>query len=163
MILSDFEPCFQVSAHTYRYNAALSHVRLFRGEAALPLAKEEGAKAAAGRVLGEGPWEVFAHDSRLPGSGWAYLESRVRLLSCAVSVCCVCAVRALVISHPTNCRKHPTRRTNPSASRWKASTLIRASTSRSPPATRPRTHSRKRTTPTTAITLLTRVMRRVFG
>ncbi len=69
MILSDFEPCFRVSAHRYRYNAALSYSIIRRGQGALQQPPKDGA---------EGPWEVFAHDSRLPGSGWAYLESRVR-------------------------------------------------------------------------------------
>lgn len=83
MILSDFEPCFQVSAHRYRYNPALSYSIIRRGAGALPSSSsavlEEGASSdAAGKVLREGPWEVFAHDSRLPGSGWAFLESRVR-------------------------------------------------------------------------------------
>lgn len=85
MILSDFEPCFQVSAHRYRYNPSISYSIIRRGEidaaaAALPSSSAVlDASDAAGRVVREGPWEVFAHDSRLPGSGWAYLESRVRV------------------------------------------------------------------------------------
>lgn len=104
MILSDFEPCFQVSAHRYRYNAALSYSIIRRGEAAAATAagalpsssssssvmlEEEGEGASSdgvGRVLREGPWEVFAHDSRLPGSGWAFLESRVRTRGRCLSV-----------------------------------------------------------------------------
>lgn len=82
MILSDFEPCFQVSAHAYRYNPSISYSIIRRGEAALASlpAPSEGKEEEGeeGRVLSNGPWEVFAHDSRLPGSGWAYLDSRVR-------------------------------------------------------------------------------------
>lgn len=80
MILSDFEPCFQVSAHAYRYNPSLSYSIIRRGEnAALPASASASATPQGeGRVLSEGPWEVFAHDSRLPESGWAFLESRVR-------------------------------------------------------------------------------------
>ncbi|GAB5032822.1 Hypothetical protein NocV09_01100160 [Nannochloropsis oceanica] len=64
MILSDFKPCFQASAHKYKYNPFLSYSIVRRG----------GEEAEEGG--GEGPWEVFAHDGRLPESGWAYLESR---------------------------------------------------------------------------------------
>lgn len=85
MILSDFEPCFQVSAHAYRYNPSISYSILRRGggafAAAASPASVEG-QEEEGRVLSKGPWEVFALDRRLPGSGWAYLDSRVRGCLC---------------------------------------------------------------------------------
>lgn len=85
MILSDFEPCFQVSAHAYRYNPSISYSILRRGEAAFAAAAAPASvegQEEEGRVLSKGAWEVFAHDSRLPGSGWAYLDSRVRGCFC---------------------------------------------------------------------------------
>ena len=100
MILSDFQPCYQVgpptrhlliffgplcfprlppppthppthplpqaSAHTYKYNPFLSYSIVRRGDKGGRGEEEEE----------EGPWEVFAHDRRLPDSSWAYLESR---------------------------------------------------------------------------------------
>jgi len=65
MILSDFKPCFQASAHKYKYNPFLSYSIVRRG----------GGEGGGGGG-GGGPGEVFAHDGRLPESGWAYLESR---------------------------------------------------------------------------------------
>lgn len=61
MIMSDFVPCFQAAAYRYKYNPYLSYSIVRRGG-------EAGWE--------RGPWGIFAHDARLPGSGWAYLESR---------------------------------------------------------------------------------------